>query len=153
MLDYLYHCVAHLVRVVWVCLGAEGGAMAEELAEVEEELEEAAHGESVGMLEGGNKTVKANDLLSTLSKYVSPVFVQGFTMTFLAEWGDRSQVATIALAAAAGADPVLTYTSHTFTAYFYIHHDNHPHIHLFVCVAVAWMLPLLNVVMYVYVCV
>jgi putative Ca2+/H+ antiporter (TMEM165/GDT1 family) len=33
-------------------------------------------------------------------RYFSPVFVQGFTMTFLAEWGDRSQIATIGMAAA-----------------------------------------------------
>lgn len=29
-----------------------------------------------------------------------PIFIQGFTITFLAEWGDRSQISTIALAAA-----------------------------------------------------
>ncbi|KAI9440080.1 UPF0016-domain-containing protein [Lactarius indigo] len=31
---------------------------------------------------------------------LGPVFVQGFVLTFLGEWGDRSQIATIMLAAA-----------------------------------------------------
>jgi len=35
----------------------------------------------------------------------SPVFVQTFIMTFLGEWGDRSQIATITLAAASGTQP------------------------------------------------
>lgn len=30
---------------------------------------------------------------------ISPIFVQAFTLTFLAEWGDRSQLTTIVLAA------------------------------------------------------
>lgn len=30
---------------------------------------------------------------------VSPIFIQAFTLTFLAEWGDRSQLTTIILAA------------------------------------------------------
>ncbi|KIY91999.1 Transmembrane protein [Monoraphidium neglectum] len=34
-----------------------------------------------------------------LACVISPVFVNAFTLTFLAEWGDRSQIATIGLAA------------------------------------------------------
>jgi putative Ca2+/H+ antiporter (TMEM165/GDT1 family) len=33
--------------------------------------------------------------LSPLRRLVSPVLLESFTLTFLAEWGDRSQIATI----------------------------------------------------------
>lgn len=43
-----------------------------------------------------NMLVGINNLLSLL---LSPAWVQTFVMTFLGEWGDRSQIATIAMAA------------------------------------------------------
>ncbi|VDM31101.1 unnamed protein product [Hydatigera taeniaeformis] len=36
---------------------------------------------------------------SFLQSILSPIFVEAFVMTFLAEWGDRSQITTIVLAA------------------------------------------------------
>ncbi|SAM03210.1 hypothetical protein [Absidia glauca] len=49
----------------------------------------------------GSPFVKAKDGLMNLMQLVfSPVFVQTFILTFLGEWGDRSQISTIALAAA-----------------------------------------------------
>ncbi len=43
-----------------------------------------------------NALTGINNLLSLL---LSPAWVQTFVMTFLGEWGDRSQIATIAMAA------------------------------------------------------
>ena len=42
---------------------------------------------------------KLESSLNLFSLVLSPVFVQTFTLTFLGEWGDRSQIATIAMAA------------------------------------------------------
>jgi putative Ca2+/H+ antiporter (TMEM165/GDT1 family) len=51
-------------------------------------------------------------VLNLLNLLFSPVFVQTFIMTFLGEWGDRSQIATITLAAASGtlSPPPTTHT-------------------------------------------
>jgi len=48
--------------------------------------------------------------------FLGPVFVQGFVLTFLGEWGDRSQIATIMLAAAHNVYVVAigTIIGHTF---------------------------------------
>ncbi|KAJ6429757.1 hypothetical protein OIU84_021207 [Salix udensis] len=69
---------------------------AEELAEVEAKLDadwKAAKG-------GG----KDNDDLKKqrrkfLSQFFSPIFLKAFSITFFGEWGDKSQIATIGLAA------------------------------------------------------
>lgn len=44
-------------------------------------------------------------VMNLMNLLFSPVFVQTFIMTFLGEWGDRSQIATITLAAASGTLP------------------------------------------------
>lgn len=41
------------------------------------------------------KTAKKDTILT----FISRIFLQSFTMTFLAEWGDRSQLTTIILGA------------------------------------------------------
>lgn len=47
-----------------------------------------------------SKSQTQNGLKNLVYLVLSPVFVQTFIMTFLAEWGDRSQISTIALGAA-----------------------------------------------------
>lgn len=94
----------------------------EEMAEVEHELEIKAGTDTLRTAEEGNVThpedgsiedrergtpaqadkivQKSVDGISNLLGLVfSPIFVQTFTLTFLGEWGDRSQIATIAMAA------------------------------------------------------
>jgi len=66
-------------------------------------------GESVGGRQGRKKPApRSASGLAGATAYRSTsfqsIFVQSLTLTFLAEWGDRSQIATIALAAAK--DPV-----------------------------------------------
>ena len=57
----------------------------QELEEVEAKLEQDEKGQSRWRRE--------------LSRFCTPVFLEAFVLTFLAEWGDRSQIATISLAA------------------------------------------------------
>jgi putative Ca2+/H+ antiporter (TMEM165/GDT1 family) len=48
---------------------------------------------------GGSPVSTLSGLTNLFSLMLSPAFVQTFIMTFLGEWGDRSQIATIAMAA------------------------------------------------------
>jgi len=73
----------------------------EELEEVEQELEAKETKKSdieLGVIGDSQKMATTKPSVFSMSRYFSPIFLTSFTMTFFAEWGDRSQIATIVLA-------------------------------------------------------
>lgn len=80
----------------------------EEMEEVQQELklkeaELEAEQKGVADLESGGHTaavkskIQRSRVYRMFAKLCSPILIQSFTMTFLAEWGDRSQLTTIIL--------------------------------------------------------
>ncbi|EPS62266.1 hypothetical protein M569_12525, partial [Genlisea aurea] len=69
----------------------------DELDEVEKELDADSKSN------GGVNSKDADDFKKQsrpfLAQFFSPVFIKAFSITFFGEWGDRSQIATIGLAA------------------------------------------------------
>jgi len=94
-----YYISSFLFAVFGIKMLYEGYHMSanegqEEFEEVNEELRKREEKESRGDIESGGRGSDPT-ALSLLSK----IFIQAFTMTTLAEWGDRSQLATVILAA------------------------------------------------------
>lgn len=59
----------------------------------------SAEDPETGIIRTAVKQPTSTRIRRKLMAYVSLVFIETFTMTFLAEWGDRSQISTIILAA------------------------------------------------------
>ncbi|KAG6331205.1 hypothetical protein ID866_7888 [Astraeus odoratus] len=97
---------------------SDNAKLQEEMQEAEEEIENdevgagGSNGNSIpleSMEEGqvpsspSRRSMKKNGLADGMRNFCDlifgPVFVQAFVLTFLGEWGDRSQIATIALGA------------------------------------------------------
>lgn len=95
---YTYYISSLLFAVFGLKMLHEGYHMSpnegqEEFEEVGEELRKKEEQEKKGGLESGG--TKGTD--ASAFSFLSKIFVQSFTMTMLAEWGDRSQLATVIL--------------------------------------------------------
>lgn len=75
------------MRLIWVGTRGDEENKEEEFEEVENALKEST-------TQGQRSFVRR-----TFSKLCTPIFLEALLLTFLAEWGDRSQIATISLAA------------------------------------------------------
>eukprot|EP00928_Gymnodinium_smaydae_P047996 TRINITY_DN32045_c0_g1_i1.p1 TRINITY_DN32045_c0_g1~~TRINITY_DN32045_c0_g1_i1.p1 ORF type:complete len:284 (-),score=83.30 TRINITY_DN32045_c0_g1_i1:87-938(-) len=75
------------LRLMWIGAKGEEEDKEEEFAEVENTLKESASKAQRGFVR------------RLFSKLFTPIFLEALMLTFLAEWGDRSQIATITLAA------------------------------------------------------
>jgi len=105
---FTYYISSFLFAVFGIKMLREGWKMSpneaqEEFDEVQEDLlkREKENESTATELETGQakKSSSGGNNSSLLYTFVSRIFLQAFTMTFLAEWGDRSQLATIVLAA------------------------------------------------------
>jgi putative Ca2+/H+ antiporter (TMEM165/GDT1 family) len=76
------------LRLLYIGYNSKKNVMHEEIAEVNQKLDKST--EQPWMMK--------SPLFKRLRSVVSPFFLEAFILTFLAEWGDRSQIATVALA-------------------------------------------------------
>ncbi|KAI6677008.1 hypothetical protein NL676_037804 [Syzygium grande] len=81
--------------------GFHDGGDAEELDQVEAELDADIKKANAG---ANKESDKVDDAVKKqrrpfLSQFFSPIFLKAFSLTFFGEWGDKSQLATIGLAA------------------------------------------------------
>jgi putative Ca2+/H+ antiporter (TMEM165/GDT1 family) len=113
---YTYYLSSLLFAIFGIKMLREGLQMSKdentdgEYEEAQQSLRKSEEDENVNspknLEAGGSVTTSpqvSDDVTRTfvvsLRKYISPIFLQAFILTFLAEWGDRSQISTIILGA------------------------------------------------------
>ncbi|OXB54680.1 hypothetical protein ASZ78_001707 [Callipepla squamata] len=105
---YTYYVSTALFAIFGIRMLREGLKMSpdegqEELEEVQAEIKKKDEELQRTKLLNGPGDVETGSTATIPQKkwlhFISPIFVQAFTLTFLAEWGDRSQLTTIVLAA------------------------------------------------------
>ncbi|GBG83125.1 hypothetical protein CBR_g36743 [Chara braunii] len=78
------------LRLLYIAWKADSkGSTEKEVEEVEDKLEGGV---------GTRASHKKSVLRAIAARFCTPIFLESFVLIFLAEWGDRSQIATIALA-------------------------------------------------------
>jgi len=99
------------VRLLWDSKDMVDGRVSDELQEVEEELQhgkkdddennetETASNMEVEAGDGNTNKQQSKQQGNNNQSALEKVFINALTLTFLAEWGDRSQIATVTLAA------------------------------------------------------
>ncbi|XP_070688906.1 putative divalent cation/proton antiporter TMEM165 [Pempheris klunzingeri] len=105
---YTYYVSTALFAIFGVRMLREGLRMSpdegqEELEEVQAEIKKKDEELQRSKLANGTPDIEAASGTSVPQgkwhSVISPIFIQALTLTFLAEWGDRSQLTTIILAA------------------------------------------------------
>ncbi|XP_035640512.2 transmembrane protein 165-like [Oncorhynchus keta] len=105
---YTYYVSTALFAIFGVRMLREGLKMSpdegqEELEEVQADIKKKDEELQMSKLLNGAADVESGSGSSHPQRkwhsFISPVFIQAFTLTFLAEWGDRSQLTTIILGA------------------------------------------------------
>ncbi|XP_078254636.1 putative divalent cation/proton antiporter TMEM165 isoform X1 [Rhinoraja longicauda] len=90
-------------RMLWEGLKMSPNEGQEELEEVQAEIKKKDEDFQRSKVANGPRDIETDSTTHLPQKRrlhcISPIFIQAFTLTFLAEWGDRSQLTTIILAA------------------------------------------------------